>query len=99
MGIPLVANDQGGPYTLGLAPPLIAVFVTGSTRVFIKNKPIMLVGAAVTTLGSVISSTLNSTKTMIEGKPVILGGSVTNLSSGYSNGTVFALGAIGVLVS
>lgn len=101
MGIPLVAGDQGGPYTPpGTAPPQIATFIQGSVRVRVKGKSVALNNAqALTTLGPIITSTLNSTITMIEGAPVILGGSLTNLASGYSNGTVFALGAIGVNVS
>lgn len=99
MGVPLVAGDQGGPYTLGLLPPVIATVVTGSTRVFIKGKAVALFPGTVTTFGSIITSILNSQRTFIEGKPVILGGSLTNLSSGYSNGTVFAIGALGVVVN
>lgn len=100
MGIPLVANDFGGPYTPpGTAPPQVVTIVGGSTRVFIKGKSVALFPGAITTLGTIIVSSLNSMTTLIEGKPVILGGSLTTLSSGYSNGTVFALGAIGVNVS
>jgi uncharacterized Zn-binding protein involved in type VI secretion len=100
MGTPVVAGDFGGPYTPpGTAPPQIATVIQGSSRVFIKGKSIALFGQAFTTLGPIITSTLNSSVALIEGKPVILGGSVTNLGSGYSNGQLFALGAIGVNVS
>ena len=74
--------------------------VLGSVRVFVKGSSVMLFpGPSVTTLGPIISSTLNSTTTTIEGQQAILGGSVTNLGSGYSNGVVTALGAIGVIVN
>lgn len=100
MATPVVAGDFGGPYTPpGTAPPQIASMISGSVRVLVKGKSVLLFGAAFTTLGPIITSSLNSSVTMIEGKPVILGGSVTNLASGYSNGTLFALGAIGVNVS
>lgn len=96
---PVVVGDFGGPYTLALAPPQIATVISGSARVRIKGRSIALFGQAFTTLGPIITSTSNSARTLIEGKPVILGGSVTSLGSGYSNGTLFALGAIGVNVS
>lgn len=100
MGTPVVAGDFGGPYTPpGTAPPQIATIISGSTRVLVKGKSVALVGQAVTTLGPIITSSLNSSTTLIEGKLVILGGSVTNLGSGYSNGTLFAVGAIGVNVN
>ena len=65
----------------------------------IKGKSVMLVGQAVTSGGPIVSSTLNSVKTLIEGKPVILGGSVTTLASGYHTGVIAAAGAAGVLVT
>lgn len=101
MGVPVIAQDQGGPYTPpGTAPPQVALVIQGSVRVRIKGASVALNNAqTLTTLGLIVSSTLNSTTTMIEGVPVILGGSLTNLSSGYSNGTMFALGAVGVNVN
>lgn len=100
MGVPVVAGDKGGPYTPPApGPAILADVVVGSTRVVIKGKSVALLGNTVTTFGTILTSTLNSTRTTIEGRPVILGGSLTNLSSGYSNGTMLALGALGVLVN
>lgn len=101
MGIPVIANDIGGPYVPpGPGTPQIALMVLGSATVFIKGGSVMLFpGPSITTLGPIISSTLNSTTTTINSQQVILGGSVTNLGSGFSNGVVTALGAIGVIVN
>lgn len=101
MGVPVVATDIGGPYSPpGTSPPAIATVLQGSTRTRIRGQSVALNNAlTLTTLGQIISSTLNTTKTTIEGSPVILGGSLTNLSSGYSNGTLFALAAIGVTIN
>lgn len=102
MGVPLVAGDQGGPYAppSPTLPPVIAVVQVGSVRVFVKGKSVALANSTtVTTFGTIITSTINSLRVLVEGAPVILGGSLTNLSSGYSNGTVFAIGAIGVLMN
>lgn len=102
MGVPVVAGDFGGPYAppTPTLPPIIATVQGGSARVFIKGRSVALFpGPAVTDYGTILTSTMNSVTTIVEGASVILGGSVTNLSSGYSNGTLFALGAIGVIVN
>ena len=102
MGIPVVAGDFGGPYVPPdpARPPVIANVQGGSSTVFIKGASVALFpGPTITDQGTIITSTLNSTTTLIEGQSVILGGSVTNLSSGYSAGTLFAVTAIGVIVN
>ena len=98
MGIPIVVGDIGGPYQPpGVGPPVMATMVTGSTRVFIRGRPVLLFPSpAVTSLGTIVSSTLNTSIVRIEGRPVLLGGSVTNLSSGFSAGTLIASTAAGV---
>ena len=102
MGVPAIAGDIAGPYTPPSPnlPPVIATIQFGSTKVFIKNKSVALFpSVTLTDQGPLISSTLNSTTTLIEGSFVILGGSVTNLASGYNSGIVISIGAIGVLVN
>lgn len=98
---PIVAGDIGGPYVppQPTQPPLTATMIQGSTKVLIKGSSVMLFGNALTSLGTVISSSLNSTTTLIEGAPVLLTGTVTALSSGYSAGVVVGAGAVGVLVA
>jgi hypothetical protein len=62
--------------------------LSGTTKTFIGGLSVMTVGAAQTTLGTIISSTLFTTKTFIEGTPVHLAGSVTNTSAGWLNGVL-----------
>jgi len=90
MGIPIVSGDVGGPYTFPSVPPLVspATMVTGSTSVFIGGKSVMLVGAANTSLGAIVSGTQFTSKTFIEGKPVHLAGSLTATSAGWLNGVL-----------
>lgn len=101
MPIPVVAGDMGGPYVYPSTPPAYASFpmVSGSTKVFIKGRSVMLVGLANTGGGSIISGTLVSTKTFIEGKPVYLGGAVTMLSTGWLQGVLQAVNAANVFVT
>lgn len=102
MGIPAVTGDIGGPYVppSPTQPPLPATMISGSTTVLVKNLSCMtLLGPPQTSLGPIISSTLNTMTTLVQNSPVVLGGSVTNLGSGYSNGVIIAIGAIGVLMN
>lgn len=100
--IPAITGDIAGPYTppTPFQPPVTAVILQGSTTVLIKGRSVaLLFPPTLTDQGPLVSSTLNSTKTLIQNSPVILGGSSTNLANGYSNGIVLAVGAIGVLVN
>lgn len=98
MPVPVVVSDFGGPYQLGQLVQT-ATIVFGSPTVFVKGQPVATLPGAITSLGPIVSSTLNTTKVLVKGSPVILGGSVTNCATGWSNGTVLALNAIGVLMS
>lgn len=95
MGFPVVQGDQGGIYTLPGIPPLFASFqmVSGSVKTFIGGRAIMLLAQAVTTGGPIVASSLNSVKTLVEGRPVMLGGSITSLSTGWIGGVLQAVGA------
>lgn len=102
MGVPAIAGDIAGPYIppTPTQPTIIATILSGSTKVLIKGRSVALFPPlTITDQGPMISSTLNSTTTLVEGSPVILGGSITNLANGYNTGTVIAIGAIGVLVN
>lgn len=90
MGIPVLAGDVSTPFTFPSTPPVSApaTMLSGSTKVFIGGKSVMTVGAAVTSLGSIISSSIFTTKTFIEGTPAHLVGSLCNTSSGWFNGTL-----------
>jgi len=102
MGIAVAVGDIGGPYVKPEVPvPAMATVTAGSTKVLIKGSPVALTfpSRTATTLGPVLTSTLNTTKTLIEGSPVILGGSVTNLATGWLGGVMVAARTIGVLVN
>ena len=89
MGIPILANDIGGPYTFPSTPPVTApaTMLSGSLKTFVASRSVMTFGApAQTTLGTLISGTLFSQKTFVEGSPVHLAGSITNTSVGWLNG-------------
>jgi hypothetical protein len=90
MAIPVLQGDVGGPYTYPSTPPLTApaTMLTGSTKVFIGGRSVMLVGQANTTLGAIVASTLVSLKTFVEGAPLHLSGSVTNTSAGWLGGVL-----------
>lgn len=92
MGIPVRVGDTGGPYTFPSTPPAVASFpvVSGSVKTLIGGQPVAVFPGTVTAGGQVITSTLNSIKTLVEGAPVILGGSVTNLSTGWITGVMQA---------
>ena len=99
-GVPIVAGDVGGPYTLPGTPPQVASFsmLSGTTKVLINGRSVMVAGNAQTAGGAIASSTLVSIKTLIEGAPVHLGGSVTNLTTGWLGGVLQPSGASGVIV-
>ena len=99
MGLSVVVGDIGGPYApTSPGPPASFPMVAGSVKVFHTNLSVMLVGAANTAGGPIISSTLFTTITFIEGKLVHLGGSVTNLP-GWVGGVLFPAGSPNVLVN
>lgn len=100
MGLAVVVGDIGGPYIRETSVSM-ATITAASTKVLIKGSPaaLALPTRTTTTLGPVLTSTLNTTKTLVEGSPVILGGSVTNLATGWLGGVVFATRTIGVLVN
>lgn len=99
-GVPVVVGDNGGIYTLPGTPPTQASFpMTGGVpNVLIKGSPVLTVAQGITGGGPIASSTLVSTKTLIGGSPVHLGGSVTNLATGWLGGVLQAATAAGVLV-
>mgnify|MGYP001583460257 CR=1 FL=1 len=99
-GVPIVVGDIGGVYTLPGTPPSFASFpMTGGVpNVLIKGAPVLTVAQGLTGGGPIVSSTLVSTKTLIGGSPVHLGGSVTNLGTGWIGGVLQATVAAGVLV-
>lgn len=102
MGLAVVVGDIGGPYIKPeTATPAMATITAGSSKVLIKGSPAALAfpSRTATTLGPILTSTLNTTKTLVEGSPVILGGSVTNLATGWLGGVVVAARTIGVLVN
>lgn len=99
MGVPVVAGDFGGPYynpsTQAYAP---FVMVGGSSRTFINGRSVLLLGQALTTGGPIVSATLVSVVTLVEGRPVLLGGALTNLATGWVLGVLQATGAAGTLI-
>lgn len=99
-GIPVVVGDIGGIYTLPGTPPTFSSFpmTGGVANVLIKGSPVLTVANGLTGGGPIVSSTLLSTKTLIAGSPVHLGGSVTNLGTGWTGGVLQATTAAGVLV-
>lgn len=101
MGLPIIVGDIGGIYTYPSVPPLFASFpVTGgSSKTFIHGRAIALLAQAVTAGGPIVSATLFSTKTLVEGRPVLLGGAVTILGTGWLNGTLQPAGAGNVQVN
>lgn len=90
MGIPVLAGDVSTPFTFPSSPPVAApaTMLSGTTKVFIGGRSVMTFGAASTSLGSIISSSLLTSKTFIEGTPAHLAGSLCNTSSGWLNGTL-----------
>ena len=101
MPVPVVAGDIGGPYVYPSTPPQTASFpmVSGSTKVFIGGRSVMLVGAANTGGGAIIAGAPTTTKTFIEGKLVYVGGAVTTLSTGWLQGLLQATNAPNVFVN
>jgi len=91
MGLPVVTGDVSTPFTSPSTPPVFApaTMISGTTKVFFGGKSVMTVGApAQTSLGTIASSTMVTTKTIIEGSPAHLAGSLCVTSSGWTNGTL-----------
>jgi hypothetical protein len=101
MGLPVVAGDIGGPYVYPSVPPLTASFpmTAGSVKTFFNGKSVMLLGQALTGGGPIITATLFTTVTFVEGKPVLLGGAVTNLGTGWLAGVLQPAGAPNVITN
>lgn len=101
MGLPVVAGDTGGPYVYPSVPPVYASFpmTAGSVKVFFNGKSVMLFGQAFTGGGPIISASLMTTKTFVEGKPVLLVGAMTMLGTGWLNGILQGGGAPNVLTN
>lgn len=95
MGFPVVTGDIGGIYTFPSVPPQFASFpmVLGSVVTLFEGKSVMLVGNALTAGGPIATSTLFTTTTFVENLLVHLGGSVTNLATGWLTGVLAVGGA------
>lgn len=90
MGLPVLAGDTSTPFTFPSSPPVTApaTMLVGTVKTLIGGKSVMTVGAAQTSLGTIVSSSLFTTKTLIEGTPVHLSGSLCTTSAGWFNGTL-----------
>jgi len=90
MGIPILTGDISAPFTFPSVPPLLApaIMLLGTTKVLIAGRSVMTLGAAQTSLGAIVVSTLFTTKTFIEGSPAHLAGAVAITSSGWLNGVL-----------
>jgi hypothetical protein len=101
MPIPVVAGDIGGPYVYPSTPPVYASFpmMSGSVKTFFNGRSVMLFGQAFTGGGPIISATLMTTKTFVEGRPVLVVGSMTMLGTGWLNGVLQGGGAPNVFVN
>lgn len=96
-GTPSVAGDIYGPFSRpDYTPSSFNVTSGGALKTLIRGRHPALRYLTATSGGVVISSTLNSTKVLVEGQPVILVGSVVNLNTGWSGGVVIGPGALGV---
>ena len=103
MGFAVVAGDIGGPYIKPGDPPVVAMgtIISGSSKTLFGGRSVALAvpSRTTTTLGTLISASLFTTKTLVEGSPVILGGAVTNTSLNFLGGVVIAAGVLNVNVN
>lgn len=101
MPVPAVVGDLGSLYTFPSSPPVVSSFAitAGATTVFFNGAAVAVLPGTQTAGGSIISSTLLSTKVFVEGLPIILGGASTNLGTGWLNGTIVASNAVTVQVN
>lgn len=103
MGLVVVAGDIGGPYVKPDVPPVVAMgaIVSGATKTLFGGRSVALAlpSRTTTTLGTIISASLFSTKTIVEGSPVILGGAITNTSLNFLGGVVIAASVLNVNVN